>query len=396
MRLEVRLIEAGLLTKDRAREIREEVAREVDEAAAWVEKQPDPDPTTAERHVFYEGSLDLEYEVNTPSGEPVVMVDAINHALHEEMTRDERILVFGEDVAGAKGGVFTATHGLTAAFGPKRCYNSPLAENTIIGTAIGLSAAGFKPVIEIQFGDYIWPAMQPLKNVAASFRYRSNGAWGCPMVIRVPIGGYIHGGPYHSQNIEAIFGHTPGLKIVMPSNAADAKGMLKTAIRMEDPVLFLEHKWLYRQPAARRPEPDANYLVPFGKARVVQQGTDLTVVTYGALVHKSLEVIRSVQKDGHSIEVIDLRSIVPLDMETVITSVKKTGRVLIAHEDYAFLGLGGEIAIQIMDAAFEFLDAPIRRLGSKFAPIPFADPLERAVLPGEHDIRAAILELLHY
>ncbi|MEM1271871.1 MAG: dehydrogenase E1 component subunit alpha/beta, partial [Bacteroidota bacterium] len=375
-RFEERVIETGAMTSVELDEIRAEVNREVDEAAKWAEEQADPDPETVARHVYFEGDLGLTYEANEPAGEPIVMVDAINHALHEEMKRDERVLVFGEDVAGGKGGVFTATRGLTDAFGRERCYNSPLAENTIIGTAAGLSVAGFKPVVEIQFGDYIWPAMQPLRNVVSSFRYRSNNAWGCPMVIRVPIGGYIHGGPYHSQNIEVLFGHTPGFVVVMPSNAADAKGMLKTAIRSQDPVLFLEHKWLYRQPAARTPEPDADYLVPFGKAKVVREGTDVTLVTYGAMVYKSMEAARRLEKEGVSVEIIDLRSIVPLDIDTVLASVRKTHRALVVHEDHRFMGFGGELSAQITEKAFADLDAPVMRVGGAFTPIPFAGPLE--------------------
>jgi 2-oxoisovalerate dehydrogenase E1 component len=346
--------------------------------------------------VFFEGDLGLEYEATVPSGDPIVMVDAINHALHEEMALNPKMLVYGEDVAGGKGGVFTATRDLTAAFGAERCFNSPLAENSILGTAAGLAAAGYKPVVEIQFGDYIWPGMQPLRNVISSFRYRSNGDWECPVVIRVPIGGYIHGGPYHSQNIEAIFGHTPGLKVVLPSTAADAKGLLKTAIRGRDPVLFLEHKWLYRQPVARTPEPDKDYLIPFGSARSVQEGSDLTIVTYGAMVYKTLEAVRPLEKEGASVEVIDLRTIVPLDIESVLASVRKTSRVLIVHEDHEFLGLGGEIAAKIADEAFEHLDAPVRRIAGRFVPIPFADPLERAALPSNIEIQQAARSLLEY
>ena len=395
-RFERRLIEAGLLTEERIEEVRREVKEEIDAEARWVAEQADPAPDTVSKHVYFEGDLGLEYEKSTPSGDPIVMVDAINHALHEEMALNPKMLVYGEDVAGGKGGVFTATRDLTAAFGVDRCFNSPLAENSIIGTAAGLAAAGYKPVVEIQFGDYIWPGMQPLRNVIASFRYRSNGDWECPVVIRVPIGGYIHGGPYHSQNIEAIFGHMPGLRIVLPSTAADAKGLLKTAIRSRDPILFLEHKWLYRQPVARTPEPDSEYLIPFGSARIVQEGADLTIVTYGAMVYKTLEAIRPIEKEGAKIEVIDLRTIVPIDMETVLDSVRKTNRVLVVHEDHEFLGLGGELCAQIADETFEWLDAPVRRVAGLFTPIPFADPLERAALPSNRQIQDAAREILEY
>jgi 2-oxoisovalerate dehydrogenase E1 component len=396
LQMETRLIEAGMLTTKDVERIRKEVQTSVDQAAKWADQQPDPDPSTATRHVLFEGDLGLEFEKTEPSGEPIVMVDAINHALHEEMERNDRVIVYGEDVAGGKGGVFTATRELTATFGPDRCFNSPLAEASIIGTAVGFASAGFKPVVEIQFGDYIWPAMQHLRNQVASYRYRSNGDWGCPMVIRVPVGGYIHGGLCHSQNIEAFFAHMPGYQIVMPSTAADAKGLLKAAIRMEDPVLFMEHKALYRSAAARSPEPDADYLVPFGKARMVREGTDLTIVTYGMMVHKSVAVARILEKEGISVEIIDLRSLLPVDMDTVLASVQRTNRALIVYEDHEFLGYGSELAAQIADKCFEHLDAPVRRLAGKFAPIAFADPLERSLLPQDEDILNAVRAVLDY
>lgn len=396
LQMESRLIQAGLLTDKDVERIRKEVQTSVDQAAKWADKQADPDPSTATKHVLFEGDLGLEFEKTEPSGEPIVMVDAINHALHEEMERNDRVIVYGEDVAGGKGGVFTATRELTATFGPDRCFNSPLAEASIIGTAVGFASAGFKPVVEIQFGDYIWPAMQHLRNQVASYRYRSNGDWGCPMVIRVPVGGYIHGGLCHSQNIEAFFAHMPGFQIVMPSTAADAKGLLKAAIRMEDPILFMEHKALYRSAAARSPEPDADYLVPFGKARMVREGTDLTIVTYGMMVHKSVAVARILEKEGISVEIIDLRSLLPVDMDTVLASVRKTNRALMVYEDHEFLGYGSELAAQIADKCFEHLDAPVRRLAGKFSPIAFADPLERALLPQDEDILNAIRGVLDY
>ncbi len=394
--LERRLSEAGMLDDELIEATRLEVAKAVDDAAVWADAQPDPEPGSAMRHVYYEGELDLTYEWNEPSGDNIVVVDAINHALHEEMERNDKMVVYGEDVAGGKGGVFTATRDLTDKFGDDRCFNAPLAEASIIGTAVGMAAAGFKPVVEIQFGDYIWPAMQMLRNQVASFRYRSNGTWSCPMVVRVPIGGYIHGGLCHSQNIEALFAHWPGFYVAMPSNAADAKGLLKTAIRMEDPVLFLEHKALYRSAAARRPEPDSNYLLPFGEAEIVREGTDLTVVTYGMMVHKTVGVARQLESEGISLEIIDLRTIVPLDTETIFSSVKKTNRVLIVHEDHEFGGFGSEISAQLADRMFGYLDAPIRRVGGAFAPIGFADPLERAVLPQDEDILNAIRSLAEY
>jgi 2-oxoisovalerate dehydrogenase E1 component len=292
--------------------------------------------------------------------------------------------------------VFTATRGLTAKHGADRCFNSPLAEHSILGSALGLSAAGYKPVVEIQFADYIWPGMQQLRNQIAPFRYRSNDTWACPMVLRVPTGGYIHGGLCHSQNIEAIFGHFPGLKIALPSNAADAKGLLKTAIRGRDPVLFLEHKALYRQGPARSPEPHADWLLPFGKARVVREGTDLTIVTWGAIVYKAINAAKALEKEGVSAEVIDIRTMLPLDMDTILSSVRKTGRALVAFEDHEFMGFGAEIAAQVADATFEYLDAPVRRHAGAFTWIPYADPLENAVLPQDSTVLEAARGVVAY
>ncbi len=397
-RMEMHLVESGILKDETIAELHAEVSKQVDEDTRWAEAQPDPGQESATRHVFFEGTLDLTFESEDPdwTGEHIVMVDAINHALAEEMERDERVIVYGEDVAGGKGGVFTATRNLTQQFGEDRCFNSPLAEASIVGTAVGLSASGYKPVIEIQFADYIWPAMQQLRNQVAPFRYRSNSDWECPMVIRVPCGGYIHGGLCHSQNIEATFAHFPGYQIAMPSNAADAKGLLKAAIRMRDPVLFLEHKALYRAAAARTPEPHSEYLLPFGKAAVTREGTDLTVVTYGMMVHKALNAAKILEKEGLSVEVVDIRTVVPLDSETILSSVRKTSRALVLYEDHEFAGFGAEIASQIADAAFEVLDAPVKRLAGAFSWIPFADPLERAVLPQDEDVVRAMKEVLAY
>ncbi len=396
LQLEKRLLEAGILKQDDTESIRSEIHLSVDEATVWADAQPDPEPETALDHVLFEGDLGLDYEASEPSGEPVVVVDAINHALSEEMERNDKVIVYGEDVAGEKGGVFTATRGLTSKFGEDRCFNSPLAEASIIGTAVGFASAGYKPVVEIQFGDYIWPAMQALRNQVASYRYRSNGDWSCPMVIRVPIGGYIHGGLCHSQNIESIFAHMPGFQVAMPSTAADAKGLLKSAIRMEDPIIFLEHKALYRSASARSPEPDADYLLPFGKARIAREGTDLTIVTYGMMVHKSQNAARQLEKEGFSIEVIDLRTLLPLDMETVLASVRKTNRALVVYEDHEFVGYGAELAAQIADKCFSILDAPVKRLAGKFSQIAFADALERMLLPQDEDIIDAARALAEF
>lgn len=395
-KMAARLIAEGIFTADEIEALRKDVATEVDEAAVWAAEQPDPEPETAILHNLDENPPELDYETSEPSGDLVVLVDAINQALDEEMTRDEKVIVYGEDVGGGKGGVFTATRDLTAKHGPDRCFNSPLAEHSIVGSAVGLAAAGWRPVVEIQFADYIWPAMQQIRNQLAPFRYRSNNAWTAPVVIRVPTGGYIHGGLCHSQNVESIFAHFPGLKVAMPSNAADAKGMLKTAIRQNDPVIFLEHKSLYRQGPARSPQTDADYLVPFGKAKVLREGSDLSIVTYGAMVYKALNIAKQLEKEGKSVEVIDIRSMVPLDMDTILESVRKTSRALVLYEDHEFMGFGAEIAAQITDKAFEHLDAPVKRVAGEFSWIPFADPLERAVLPQDDDVLQGAREVLGY
>ncbi|HEX8299402.1 MAG TPA: transketolase C-terminal domain-containing protein, partial [Rubricoccaceae bacterium] len=391
-----RLVEAGVTTDADVEALRLEIHAQIDLAARAVEAEADPDPATATAHVYYEGPDDRVYEADGPTGELVVMVDAVNHALDEEMARDERVLVYGEDVGGGKGGVFTATRGLAEKYGNQRCFNSPLAEHSIVGSAVGFAAAGYMPVVEIQFADYVWPSMQPLRNQVASMRYRSNNAWESPMVIRMPCGGYIHGGLCHSQNVESLFAHWPGVHVVMPSNAADAKGLLKTAIRGRDPVIFLEHKSLYRQGPARSPEPHADFLVPLGKARVVKEGTDLTIVTWGAIVYRSLAAARVLEKEGVSVEVIDVRSMLPLDTETIIASACKTGRVLVAHEDHEFMGFGAEIAAQVSAAAFGHLDAPVRRVAGAFSSIPYADGLEKEVLPQDENVLAAAREVLAF
>ncbi len=322
------------------------------------------------------------------------MVDAINHALMEEMEKNPMMLVYGEDVQDGKGGVFTATKGLSTKFGVNRCFNSPLAEASILGTAVGAALSGLKPVVEIQFADYIFPAMMQIRDELVMYRYRSNGAFECPVTIRVATGGYIGGGHYHSQNIEAIFAKCPGLYIAYPSNAADAKGLLKTACQLKDPVMFLEHKFLYRQGYAKSPEPNADYYLPFGKAAVKREGNDLTIVAYGAMVEKALKTAREMEKKGHSIEVIDIRTIVPLDTETILTSVKKTGKVIVFHEDTKFMGFGAEIASQIAEAAFEYLDAPVKRVAGLHIHIPFS--LESHALPQDSWILKAAEEMLAY
>ena len=394
------LIEKGFLSAEDAARMRDEVREEVNAAAERAEKESLPDPSEVTRFVYSPTVVVPARGFAEPAhaGPSVVLVDAVNHALAEEMERNPGMLIYGEDVAGNKGGVFTATRGLTAKFGFDRVFNSPLAEASIIGTAFGLAVRGtFKPVVEIQFGDYIWPAFMQLRDEVAMLRYRSYNEWSCPMVIRVAVGGYIHGGLYHSQSIDAFFTHIPGLRVVFPSNAADAKGLLKTACRENDPVLFLEHKGLYRQAFASSPEPGPDYLLPFGVAGVKKEGEDATVVSWGMLVHRSLEAARQVEeKLGVTIEVVDLRTLNPLDTETILTSVRKTGKLLIAHEDTLTGGFGAEIAAIVAGEAFERLDAPVARVAAKDAPVPYGPGLESAMLPQVSDLVAALERLVRY
>ncbi len=392
------LIEEGYLTDAEASAQQGEIKKEVDDAVDWAEAQPLPAPSTVDLHVYGEAHVHPPRDFEEPehTGNRVVLVDAINHALHEEMEREPKMVIFGEDIADGKGGVFTATKGLSTKFGTERAFNSPLAEASIIGVAIGMALKGWRPVPEIQFGDYIWPGFMQIRDELAMFRYRSNNAWTCPVVIRVPVGGYIHGGHYHSQCIEGIMAHIPGIRLAFPSNAADAKGLLKAAIRGDDPVIFMEHKGLYRQGYAASPEPDKDYVLPFGLASVKRQGSDITVVTYGYMVQKSLEVAKKMEEKSVSVEVIDLRTINPLDMETIAASVKKTNRVLVVHEDTLTAGFGAEIAARIADELFESLDAPIRRVAALDAPVPYSPPLEDAMLPNERKIVAALEELAAY
>lgn len=395
-KLERLLVERGILTDAEIESMRKELNDLVIRSAEEAFAEASPDPSTVEDNLFCppEEQTKINYEATTPAGAPIVMVDAINHALMEEMEKNPLMLVYGEDVQDGKGGVFTATKGLSTKYGVHRCFNSPLAEASIIGTAVGAALSGLKPVVEIQFADYIWPAMMQIRDELVMYRYRSNGAFECPVTIRVATGGYIGGGHYHSQNIEAIFAKCPGLYVVMPSNAADAKGLLKTACQLKDPVLFLEHKFLYRQGYAKSPEPDADYYLPFGKAAVKKEGNDLTIVAYGAMVEKALKTSRELEKKGHSIEVIDLRTIVPLDTKTILNSVKKTGKVIVFHEDTKFMGFGGEIAAQIAEFAFEYLDAPIKRVAGVHVHIPFS--LESTALPQDSWIMKAAEEMLAF
>ncbi len=391
------LLQKKLATKDELDQLGRRVKEEVNAAAEEALAAKMPSAEEVEKHLFASNHNASVKSAAPPTNTPrIVMVDAINHALMEEMERNEKILLYGEDIADPKGGVFTATKGLSTKFGSERVFNSPLAESSIIGTAIGIAIRGFKPVVEIQFGDYIWPAMMQIRNELATVRWRSNGAFSCPVVIRVPVGGYIHGGLCHSQNIEGFFAHLPGMYICYPSTAADAKGLLKQAMRMDDPVLFLEHKGLYRQNYAMSPEPDADHLIPFGQAAIKREGKDAAIVTYGAMVQKSLQVAAELAKEGIEIEIVDIRTIYPLDVATILSSVAKTNRVLVAHEDNLTAGFGSEIASIIADRAFEFLDAPVKRLAGKDTPIPYNWELEAAVLPQEAHIKGAIQELVAY
>ncbi len=329
--------------------------------------------------------------------EAVVIVDALNHALQEEMRKDSSVVVFGQDVAHGKGGVFGVTRHLTDLFGKDRCFNTPLAESTIIALAVGLSFTGFKPVAEIQFADYVWTGINQLFNELANIRYRSNGEWNCPAVVRMPCGGYIQGGPYHSQSIEAFLAHCPGLKVVIPSNAADAKKLFKAAVRDPDPVVFLEHKALYRQRVfSAREETGEEDLAPLGKAKVVKQGSHVTVVAWGITVFMAVQVADKLAQEGIFVEVIDLRTIVPLDMETVIASVKKTSKCLIAHEAPSNAGFGAEISARLSEEVFAYLDAPVMRVTGQNCMVPYCKTLEDKVLPQLSDLEAAVRKLANF
>lgn len=376
--------------------IDEEIQAQIDADAAWAEEQEEPPAHTCEDHVYIDVDPGANIREVAPQGPESFMVDAINHALDEELARNPEMVIFGQDVAHGKGGVFTVTAGLTAKYGKNRVFNAPLAESSIAGVAVGMATLGMKPVAEIQFGDYIWTAMMQIRNELALMHYRSAGTFSCPAVIRVPVGGYIHGAVYHSQNIEATFSHFPGLYVVLPSNATDAKGLLKSAIRGRDPVLFLEHKGLYRQVYAKGKEGGPDDLIPLGRARIARSGDAATIVTWGALVNKSLVAAEALAAEGVEVEVIDLRTIVPLDSQTILSSVRKTGRLLIAHEDVLFMGFGAEIAALVAEKAFEHLDAPIMRVAGRNTPIPHAPVLEAMVLPQNEDVLRALRTLVAY
>ena len=411
VRMRALMLAEGLATEDDLSATLADVDREIAEAtdlalaadkparhtaADWV-FSPDVDPTSA--------AFDVGAE---PQGKPDTMVAAINGALRDEMAYNPRVVVFGEDVAdcsredalaevSGKGGVFKVTHGLQRRFGGVRVFNSPLAEANIVGRAFGMATRGIKPVVEIQFFDYIWPAMMQIRDEITMLRYRSGNTWSCPMVIRAPIGGYLRGGaPYHSQSGESIFAHCPGIRVVYPATAQDAAGLLRTSIRCDDPVLFLEHKHLYRQTYNKAEYPGPNFMLPFGKGALRREGSDVVVVTWGALVQRTLLAAQQAEKEGLSVAVFDLRTIVPYDWAGISALVKKTNRVIVAHEDQLTCGFGAEIAARAADELFHYLDAPIRRVAALDCPVAYAPDLEEEILPQSADVLNAIRDVCRY
>jgi len=409
------LIDEGLATPEALDLMAEEVADEVALAAEEALTHAQPAADTVVRHLYSEDvdptgpDFDTEDSPEYTDDRQLTVVDLLNACLADEMERDPRIVLFGEDVADAsreevledvkgKGGVFKVTHGLQAKFGGDRVFNTPLAEANIVGRAVGMAIRGLRPVCEIQFVDYIWPAFHQIRNELATMRYRSNNTYSAPVVIRATYGGYLKGGAiYHSQTGETLFTHTPGLRVVLPSNAEDANGLLRTAIRCDDPVIFLEHKHLYRQVHNKGRYPGKDFMIPLGKAKVVREGTNLTIVACGALVKRSMDAARTAAEEhGIDCEVIDLRTLSPLDMYTIATSVKKTNKVIIAHEDSLSWGIGSEIAARIADDLFPWLDGPVRRVASLDTWVAYAPELEEIILPQPKDVLDAIIDLARF
>jgi 2-oxoisovalerate dehydrogenase E1 component len=410
-RMRAFLLAEKLVTEADLDAIAASVDREIGEATDTALKAAKPPVSSADSFVFSPTVDPTSSEFATaekPEGKADTMVSAINKTMKDEMARNPRIVVFGEDVADAskagvlgsvpgKGGVFKVTHGLQKAYGADRVFNSPLAEANIVGRAVGMATRGMKPVVEIQFFDYIWPAMMQIKDEMSMLRYRSGNNWSCPMVLRVPIGGYLRGGaPYHSQSGVSIFAHCPGVRIAFPSNAVDAAGLLRTAIRCDDPVLYLEHKHLYRQTYNKGAYPGAEFMIPFGKGSLRRDGTDIVVLTWGALVQRSILAAQQAEKDGISVAVFDLRTIIPYDWNGIASLVKNTNRVIVVHEDQLTCGFGAEIAARIGDELFEYLDAPVKRVAAMDCPVAYCPDLEEAILPQSSDVLAAIKDLAAY
>jgi 2-oxoisovalerate dehydrogenase E1 component len=385
------LLRHHIMTQDEIEKMRAGIQAEVDKAADEAELAPQPEPGRITTRIYSDRTPFFEEKAPTYVSEDTIsMVEALNRGLREEMERNSKIVMWGEDIADPKGGVFGVTRGLTNQF-PDRVQNSPLAEASIVGVAGGMAIGGYKPIVEIQFADYSWPGFMQMRNEIPTLRWRSNGAWSDPVIVRMACGGRIKGGPFHSQCVESIYAHTPGWYIVFPSNAEDAKGLIKTAARCDDPVLFLEHKRLYRHISAKSREPNADYLIPFGKGKVKREGNAATIVTWGATVYTALEIA-----DEFDLEVIDLRTIIPMDEELVFNSVQKTNRVLVLHEDSVTIGWGAEVVARIAANCFDHLDAPIIRVGAKDSFVASAVSLEEEVLPSVEDLRGEVTKLLKY